>query len=229
MQRRHFAGLAVAALATTALPATAQQRSDAFFVAIKRDDPERLLAVLRQGANPNSVNAEGQSGLYEALREGALKAAAVLVAWPKTNVNQLNARGESALMIACLQGQEELVVKLIQRGGDINKTGWTPLHYAATNGHTAIVRQLLENFAYIDAESPNGSTPLMMAARYGSTESVKLLIDEGADVLLKNAQGLTALDFAEQGIRPDAIALLQTAIARKRLPNKPVLQRAPPL
>ena len=44
-----------------------------------------------------------------------------------------------------------------------------------------MMRLLLEESAYIDATSPNGTTPLMMAARYGSPEAVKLLLEEGAE------------------------------------------------
>ena len=84
---------------------------------------------------------------------------------------------------------------LIARGADVNKTGWAPLHYAASAGtpqHTAIIALLLENHAYIDATSPNGTTPLMMAAHYGSNDAVQLLLDEGADPTLKNQLGLSA-------------------------------------
>ena len=57
---------------------------------------------------------------------------------------------------------------------------------------------LLENHAYIDAESPNGTTPLMMAAHYGTPAAVKLLLEAGADPTLKNQLGLTAIDFARR-------------------------------
>jgi ankyrin repeat protein len=86
------------------------------------------------------------------------------------------------------------------------------LHYAATGGHVEIIQLLLDESAYIDAESPNGSTPLMMAARYGNAKSVQLLLNEGADVQVKNQLGLTALDFAIQGKRLDAAKLLESAM-----------------
>ena len=113
-------------------------------------------------------------------------------------------------MLVCLKGDLELAKMLIKRDADINHPGWTSLHYAATGGHTAIIQLLLEESAYIDAESPNGTTPLMMAARYGNAKAVQLLINEGADLQLKNQLGLTALDFAIQGQRADAIQLLQS-------------------
>jgi hypothetical protein len=79
---------------------------------------------------------------------------------------------------------------------------------------------LLENHAYIDAESPNGSTPLMMAAMYGTPQAVKLLVESGADPLLKNQQGLTAIDFARRASRMDAIDLLAAAIRSKQATGK---------
>jgi ankyrin repeat protein len=116
------------------------------------------------------------------------------------------------LMIAALRGHTELVRKLIARDADVNKTGWTPLHYAATSGHLQIMALLLEHHAYIDAESPNKTTPLMMAAYYATPEAVKLLLDEGADASLRNELGLTALDFAQKGGRKDAAALIAAAV-----------------
>ena len=115
-------------------------------------------------------------------------------------------------MMAALKGQVDLVKKLIERNADVNKTGWTPLHYAATNGHLAIIELLLENHAYIDAESPNGTTPLMMAAHYGSPAAVKLLLEAGADPGLKNQLGLTAADFAKRANRQDAADLIAGAV-----------------
>ena len=119
--------------------------------------------------------------LFLALRDGSLKVARTLVDWPRTNVETRTPNDESPLMMAALKGYTEIARKLVERDADVNKTGWTPLHYAATNGHLAVMELLLENHAYIDAESPNGTTPLMMAAHYGTTAAVKLLLEAGAD------------------------------------------------
>jgi len=189
---------------------------DDFFTAIKQDDAGKLKELLTRGFDPNTIDPKGQHGLYLALREPSLKAAQVLIDWPKTDVNALNAKDESPLMLAALKGQQDLAGKLIKKGADVNKTGWTPLHYAASSGHLAIISLLLENSAYIDAESPNGSTPLMMAAMYGTPAAVKLLLKEGADPQLKNQQGLTALQFAQRGNRTDSADAIAAAIRGKR-------------
>ncbi|NMM07440.1 ankyrin repeat domain-containing protein [Polaromonas sp.] len=207
-----FAGFSLVNLAN---PANAGSFED-FFTAIKRDDPGTIKALLARGFDPNTLDPQGQHGLYLAMREPSLKAAQVLIDWPKTDVNILNAKGESPLMLAILKGQQDVADKLIKKGADVNKTGWTPLHYAASSGQLAIISQLLENSAYIDAESPNGTTPLMMAAMYGTTAAVKLLLDEGADPQLKNQQGLSALDFAQRGKRPDAAEAIGAYIRSKQ-------------
>jgi ankyrin repeat protein len=122
-------------------------------------------------------------------------------------------------MLAALKGQQELVTRLIARDADVNKPGWAPLHYAATGGHVAIMKLLLENYAFIDAQSPNGTTPLMMAAMYGSTEAVKLLLAEGADTTMKNQLGMTAVDFATKANRPEAAQLIAAAAEAKAGPK----------
>lgn len=189
---------------------------DDFFVAIIRDDPGTIRGLLARGFDANTLDPQGLHGLHIALREPSLKAAQVLIDWPKTDVNSVNLKDESPLMLAALKGEQEIAEKLIKKGADINKTGWTPLHYAASSGQLSIMALLLEHSAYIDAESPNGTTPLMMAAMYGTPAAVKVLLQEGADAQLKNQQGLTALQFAQRANRPDSAEIIAAAIRSKR-------------
>ena len=191
---------------------------DDFFTAIKRDDADTVTTLLSRGFEANTVDANGNTGLFLAIKEPSLKVANVLIQWPSTQVESRTAKDESPLMMASLKGLTEVCAKLIARGADVNKTGWTPLHYAATTGQVAVINMLLENYAYIDAESPNGSTPLMMAAHYGSTESVQQLLSAGADPLLKNEKSLTAIDFANAASRPE-VAKLIAASVRARAPK----------
>jgi uncharacterized protein len=193
-----------------------------FFVAILRDDDAAIAALLRRGFDPNTRDPKGQVGLTIALQNGSSKAFAALLASSQVNVEARNAQDESPLMMGALTGNLEAVKALLARDADVNKTGWAPLHYAASAGsrqHVAIIALLLENHAYIDATSPNGTTPLMMAAQYGSNEAVQLLLDEGADPTLKNQLGLTAADFALRVSRTESADKIAAAI-RKRQPNR---------
>lgn len=191
---------------------------DDFFTAIKRDDASVVSNLLQRGFDPNTLNPAGEHGLMLALREPSPKVIAVLLAWPKLDVEARNRQDESALMIAALKGMTEIVSQLLDKGADVNKPGWTPLHYAATSGHLLIMNLLLEHHAYIDAASPNGSTPLMMAAMYGTPSAVKLLLEAGADPLLKNELGLSAIDFAQRASRQESADII-AAFVRARQPR----------
>ncbi len=192
---------------------------DDFFTAIKRDDASTVTALLNRGFDANTLNPNGEHGLILAVREPSLKVLAVLINAPKIQIELRTAKDESPLMLAALKGFTGIVQQLIDKDADVNKTGWTPLHYAATNGHLAVMQLLLDNHAYIDAESPNGTTPLMMAAHYGSVEAVKLLLEAGADPMLKNAQNLTAIDFAQSAKRQDVAEVIAASVRARQPKN----------
>ena len=215
IQRRH---VLLSAASSLVLPAARAGSYDDFFKAIKRDDAKEINDLLRRGFDPNTIDPSGRPGLFIALQEGSLQAAEALIAWPKTIVEWRSPKDESPLMMAAFKGYKDIVRKLIARDADVNKPGWTPLHYEATRGHVEIIQILLDESAYIDAESPNKSTPLMMAAMYGSTEAVRALLDAGADPTLRNELGLSAVDFAMRGKRPDAAELIAAKI-RSRTPK----------
>jgi uncharacterized protein len=191
-----------------------------FFKAIKTDDVAVVQGLLNRGFDANTRDEQQQHGLYLALREPSLKVAKVLIDWPKTDLNAANPANETPLMMAVLKGHNALAAAMLDKDADVNKTGWTPLHYAATSGNIELTRLLLEKHAYIDAESPNGSTPLMMAAQYGTLSAVKLLLEEGADPLLKNQLGLSAIDFAQRAQRQENANMIGEFVRAKQPKGK---------
>ena len=209
MLRRLFL---TALLGLCSAAALADAHSDEFFRAIRQDNDAAVRSLLARGFNPNTKDEKGTPGLVVALQEGALRVASLLIDSPRLVPETRNAADESPLMMAALKGHAELARRLIARDADVNKPGWTPLHYAATGGHLEIMRLLLEEHAFIDAQSPNGTTPLMMAASYGTPEAVKLLIEAGADIHMRNQKGMSALDFARRAERRDAVELIETAL-----------------
>ena len=167
-----------------------------FFKAIHFDREQELALLIARGMDPNTPNEKGVPALMVALTTGAPNSALLLAKHPKTIIEFENSAGETPLMLAAFQNHRALCEVLIERQAAVNRKGWTPLHYAATKGNIGIMRLLLEENAYIDAESSNGTTPLMMAAYYGSPLSVKLLLEEGADPNLRNQGNASALDLA---------------------------------
>lgn len=189
---------------------------DDYFKAIQNDNAGDVSTLLLRGLDPNTRSPKGEHPLILAVQSGSLKVVHVLLAHPATQVEARTAQDESPLMLAALKGYTDICQKLIERDADVNKPGWTPLHYAATGGHIAIIQLLLNKHAYVDAASPNGSTPLMMAARYGSAAAVKLLLEAGADPTLKNKLGLTAIDFANSNQRTEAAGVIAAFIRAER-------------
>lgn len=196
--------------------AFADDQEDLLF-AVRFDQVSDVQNFLKRGMNVNAVEAtRGETLLMVALREDSKKVFPVLLAHKDIALEARAANGDTILMLASYLGNLPMVKTLIEHGAEVNQPGWTALHYAAAGGHKEIVALLLENFAYIDAESPNQTTPLMMAARSGKLDIVSLLISEGADPGLKNALGFTALDFAMQVEQREIAAYLKERMQDKK-------------
>lgn len=189
---------------------------DDFFAAVEVDNAAKVQGLLARGFDPNTRDTKGDHPLILAVRASSLKVVDVLLVNSATQIDIRTAQDETPLMLAALKGYGDVCQRLISRDADVNKTGWTPLHYAASSGNVSVIRLLLDHHAYIDAESPNGTTPLMMAARYGSTATVKLLLESGADASLKNSLELSAIDFANSGQRSESAALIASFIRAQR-------------
>ena len=86
--------------------------------------------------------------------------------------------------------------------------GATPLHIAAHNGYTEVVKLLLDNKADVDASrTDDGATPLHLAAENGHREVVKLLLDNKGYVNTKTHHGKKPLDAARQNYHLDIVKL----------------------
>ncbi len=74
--------------------------------------------------------------------------------------------------------------KIIQepRPKDMNKGGFTPLHYAAREGCVACVQNLLAAGADPDSEDPDRETPLLLALENMHFDTAAVLVKGGADL-----------------------------------------------
>lgn len=196
---------------------TAEEDAVRFFRAIQLDDERAVRAVLARGLDPNITDPErGETGLVIAMRYDAMKVAQLLLAQPQIRVDQAAPNGNTALMLAAFQKNKPAVLALLAKGAQINRPGWTALHYAAAAGDLDIMRLLLERHAYIDAASPTGMTPLMLAAREGMEDAVQLLLQEGADATLKDrAWGIDATEFATRADKPWIAQAIQRHLGKK--------------
>jgi ankyrin repeat protein len=191
------ANMAMLCFSSSLFAQTADQIDD-FTKAAKFDDVSEVQSLLKAGVGPNTLDPRGNPMLIVAIRDKSKKVTDLLLANPATNVNLANKSGENPLMMAAFDGDLPTVKMLVlDKKAAVNKQGWAPIHYAATNGHLQIVQFLMAHGAKVNALSPSETTPLMMAVGSNNDELIKYLLDNGADLSLRNHEGYTAIDVAQ--------------------------------
>lgn len=199
------------------MPARAGVFED-LFDALHRGDAETVIALIERGVDVNTSDAQGDTLLHHAVRQGNEPLAQVLLA-RRANPNRRNRYGDTPLMIAALAGKSSLVKRLLAHGAKPDLGGWNALHYAAYNGHAEILPLLLAAGAELDKPAPNGETALLLAARNGHLEAVRILVGAGADVN-RRAQGKTALDLALSQRYEEVAIFLRRAGSKEGLSSK---------
>ncbi|HEX4842224.1 MAG TPA: ankyrin repeat domain-containing protein [Limnobacter sp.] len=196
------------------------QAFDAFFMSIKMDDEQRLRNWLLRGIDPNTISNDGFPALAYAIVNDSPDAFAVLLKHPKTNLDQPDFRGDTALMIACSRNKPEWVEALLKQGASVDRAGqWSALHYAAAAGGLTSIGLLVKAKANLNALSENGTTPLMMAARQGKEEAVRLLLKMGANPSPVNDAGFNAAGYAMRANRKElALEIMRKEKALRRAP-----------
>ncbi len=194
--------LGIAFVSLSAMPQWVLAQTDSQIAAItsaaKFDDVRAVKSLIEKGVSPNQKDPRGMPILMVAIQENSTKTVDYLINAKGIDLNQPNMTNETPLMFAALYGQmSEVKILVDQKQVPVNRSGWTPLHYACTNGHLEISQFLLDKGAAVDAPSPNETTPLMMAIRAGNIQLVRLLLDRGADIRIRNQQGYSAIDVAE--------------------------------
>jgi ankyrin repeat protein len=217
--RRTFGNLlAAAAVAAFGLAAQAAGSFDDARNAAVMGDAKGLARLIDGGIDPNSVDANGNTLLILAAREGQIATVEALLQ-RGVPVDQRNPAGDSALMLAVLGGHDEVVRALLKGGAKVDHEGWAPLHYAAFEGRESMLDALFAAGADVNARAPNLATPLMLAARNGHAGVVRrLLAMPETDVNALNDAGVSADAWALQNRNTDIAALIEAERKRRGLP-----------
>ena len=122
--------------------------------------------------------------------------------------------------IAAHSGDAHAVAAWLDEGGGVDagcaeRDSTTLLLEAASGGHKAMVRMLLQRGASVNLQDSLGSTALMIAAAKGHTTTVQVLLDAKADASLQNTYDTTAFMFAEREKRIATVQLLRQHAERQ--------------
>ncbi|XP_063998035.1 protein phosphatase 1 regulatory subunit 12A isoform X1 [Pogoniulus pusillus] len=121
----------------------------------------------------------------------------------------------AVFLAACSSGDTEEVLRLLERGADINYAnvdGLTALHQACIDDNVDMVKFLVENGANINQPDNEGWIPLHAAASCGYLDIAEYLISQGAHVGAVNSEGDTPLHIAEEEAMEE---LLQNEVNRQ--------------
>ena len=217
--------------------ARAARGQDALMWAVAQRHPDVVTVLLAHGADVHarsevwsqvmavpphglleynrSIPHGGDTALMFAARVGDLSSATLLVA-SGANVNDADAWGVSATVLAAHAGYTELVEFLLDRGANPNaaEAGFSALHAAIMRRDERMAGALLAHGANPNAPlrtwtptrrasrdfnfAPElvGATPFWLAARFAEPGVMRLLVTHGADPLVVHR-----VDYADEGQR----------------------------
>ena len=200
-------------------------RSRALIDALTHNDAITALALVNEGADPNTRCAPTPAPSMKLLLDQLLH---------HRNLPANNS--PTALMLTCGAGWDArkggvsfggimaenlpLLQMMLAHGADVRaKTSYkhTALHFAADGDRLRSVELLLKYGADVNAQDNMGHTPLMVATGWANPDAVRLLLLHGANPNVQEANGNTALYFALYS--PRGKSLLPPLLAGGADPN----------
>jgi ankyrin repeat protein len=202
-----------------------EETTVALMFAARDNNCEVIRKLIEAGADVNGRNPQSATPLMWASSAGSVDAVRCLLA-AGAAVNARTLEGKTALSLTIEyfnhnhnESNENdfvrVVSQLITSGANVRaseKSGLTPLLWAAAAGNRLFAAQLIDAGADVNLKSlvkihPHHYlrvTPLIFAIinstdeKTGTLAVVKLLIERGADVSARDNKGRTALDWAKQ-------------------------------
>ena len=164
---------------------------------------ETIKLLLKAQSDMNIADTHGDASLHTAVAAGCSNETLQEIIDNGGDVNAVNKRGRTPLLLSCFYGQMDNIWVLLGAGAEphiADEEGVSCLH-AAIDGYWSkdTLQALIEHGAHIDAKSKDGTNALLSACGRGQSESAEFLLEAGADVNVVRPDGNTVLHVAIDG------------------------------
>lgn len=161
--------------------------ADADYVGVGRQTPLHFMLDLRK-----SFGTDGQRACAR-IAGFLVKAGA--------NIYRVDDHGDTALIAAVDNGQDDVVKLLVEKGADVNWRGGggrTALIVAAREQNPSLIGFLIDHGADMEVKTENNGYTAFLAAVFQVSKScVNALIGKGANIYATDKNGWSALDILE--------------------------------
>ncbi|WP_298420172.1 ankyrin repeat domain-containing protein [uncultured Kordia sp.] len=146
----------------------------------------------------NVIFIHAQEDVFTVARSGSKAQIAKIYKETPEMINLKNDVGYTPFLLACYNGNAEVVEFLINKVENINSvTSYgTPLMAAVYKKDEKIIDILLKHNVDVNKTDENGTTALHYATLFNNTSIAEKLINSGAKANKKDGSGKTALDYA---------------------------------
>ncbi len=177
-----------------------------------------MLGLIEKGAKVNSINANGESALFSAVKADSASTIHILVENGAVTDSRDNlARdhlGNTPLHAAVRWNALNAAVTLIQLGVDVNAqnmSGKTALSDCCRSGKTEMANLLIINGADVNAADATGRTVLMDTVAGHNEGMLSLLLQSGANPLIQEMSGRNAYHEAALSGNINIIRMIRNA------------------
>ncbi len=149
--------------------------------AISDKNSEAYHFFLKNGANLNLINNEGEGVIHAIIYSGVTERLLIFINNYTFNINERSIDGVTPLLLSILTEKYEMAKILIEAGADINigdNENNTPLHIASWFGSFETVKLLIDNGADLRVKTQKGNYPLALAVNGNHDKIVRYLFEK---------------------------------------------------
>ena len=165
-----------------------------------------IVSLLIQNGAKLDAAKDGTTALMCACTHG-FKDVAFLLLDASIEIDAVNSKGWTSLMLAAEKGCYQILCRLIKMGANVNAHStdarWTSLMSASSNGFTDIAEALISAGAAVNAQQAGGWSALMIAVQAGQASIVRLLLQHGGRIYDRKEEILIDATKAQLSEVPD--------------------------